>query len=325
MSYQTYSLILCLIIFAMLVSVSVLVISIIYKQKIKLIKSGTEDNEIVADYEKEKDKKENKLSKVLDRGLTLLFGFVFITAFGIAMYINCTQNTQMGNIPVYKVVKTDSMAQKHKKNTYLVEHNLNNQFRSMDLILIHKLPAEKDLKLYDIVVYEVDGILLVHRIVGIEEPNEKHTERYFLLQGDAVEAPDRFPVYYSQMKGLYKGEKIPFVGSFVLFLQSPAGWVSILLVVVTMVVTPILENKLKKQRMLRLESVLGAEIIDSKGKRFKNIKKGHLSYYSAKAFIGHNFAFKNVSDISKIKSIKFKSFKVVKQNLDKLGDKRGAK
>ena len=76
------------------------------------------------------------------------------------------------------------------------------------------LPKEEDLKLYDIVVYKQDDIYVVHRIVGIEEPNEKHpNERYFLLQGDAVDSPDRFPVKYSQMQGIYTDEKIPFVGS----------------------------------------------------------------------------------------------------------------
>ena len=43
----------------------------------------------------------------------------------------------------------------------------------------------------------------------------------FLLKGDANENNDRFPVLYSQMTGIYKNERIPFVGSFILFLQAP--------------------------------------------------------------------------------------------------------
>ena len=114
------------------------------------------------------------------------------------------------------------------------------------MIATHSLPKEEDLKLYDIVVYEVDDMLIVHRIVGIEEPNQEHPgNRYFLLQGDAVDSPDRFPVLYEQMRAIYTGERLPFVGSFVLFMQSPAGWLCMLLVVFAIFATPIIEKKIK--------------------------------------------------------------------------------
>ena len=71
------------------------------------------------------------------------------------------------------------------------------------------------------------------------------------MQGDAVSSPDRFPVLYSQMRGIYKGEKIPFVGSFVLFMQSPAGWLCMLLVLIALISTPILEKKLQNSKKAR--------------------------------------------------------------------------
>ena len=117
-----------------------------------------------------------------------------------------------------------------------------------DLVICHHLPAEDELELYDIVVYKQDDRYIIHRIVGIEEPNEQHpNERYFLLQGDAVEYPDKFPVLYSQMQGIYEGSRIPFLGSFVLFLQSPAGWLCVLLVVFAMIATPIVEKKIREE------------------------------------------------------------------------------
>ena len=127
---------------------------------------------------------------------------------------------------------------------------------TFDLIVTHALPAEDELKLYDIVVYEVDGMLLVHRIVGIEEPNADHPEEYyFLLQGDNVERPDRFPVRYSQMKAIYRGQRVPFIGSFVSFLQSPAGWLCILLMIFAIVATPMLESKIEKEKAARLQRI----------------------------------------------------------------------
>lgn len=148
------------------------------------------------------------------------------------------------------------METKNKKNEYLFENDLNNQINTFDLVLIYKKPSMDELKLYDIVVYEVDGIELVHRIVEIEEPNQYHpNERWFRLQGDAVDSPDRFPVKYEQIKGIYKDQHVPFVGSFILFMQSPAGWLCIILVVGAIIITPILEKKLKKAKYNRLVEI----------------------------------------------------------------------
>ena len=138
------------------------------------------------------------------------------------------------------------------------------------MIFVYEKPSQEDLKLYDIVVYEVDGVLLVHRIVQIEEPNQAHpNERWFLCQGDAVDAPDRFPVKYSQIRAIYRGERVPFVGSFVLFMQSPAGWLCIILIVGAIVATPIIEKKIQREKdarcyVLYIEHNNGDESIEAK-------------------------------------------------------------
>ncbi len=249
--FEIYSLILCMVVFVLLVGVFSFMLSIIIKQGLKHIKAGLEDEEIIKEFDNG-TKKKGKFSKVLDTIVNSLICLFFGVIFLSSLYINCTQNVYFDNVPTYRVVLTSSMESKNKSNKYLFDNNINNQIGSFDLIATYKIPKEEDLKLYDIVLYEVDGILVVHRIVGIEEPNAQHpNERHFLLQGDAVSSPDRFPVRYSQMKGIYKNEKIPFVGSFVLFMQSPAGWICILLVVVSMIGTPILENKLLKKRKER--------------------------------------------------------------------------
>ncbi len=256
-SYQKYTLVLCFIVFTMLVLVFSLVIAIIYKQRTKIIRLGADDKEIFEEYERQKGKKPNKLLKALDYIITLTFGLLFIIAFLLSTFMSCTQDNYTNNIPSYLVVKTDSMAKKNEKNTYLYQNGLNEQFSAMDLIVTYKLPDEKDLKLYDIVVYEIDGVLVIHRIIGIEEPNEQHPEeRYFLLRGDSNEASDRFPVKYSQMKAIYRGEHIRFIGSFVLFMQSPAGWICIILIIITMIIIPILEKLLEKERQSRIDLML---------------------------------------------------------------------
>ncbi len=277
--FEIYSLILCIVVFVLLVGIFSYMLTIIIKQRLKQLKAGLEDEEILKEFNNI-TKKKSKFSKVFDMIINSLICLFFGAIFLSSLYINCTQNVYFDNMPTYRVVLTSSMESKNKNNKYLFDNNINNQIGSFDLIVTYKIPKEEDLKLYDIVLYEVDGILVVHRIVGIEEPNTYHpNEKYFLMQGDAVGSPDRFPVRYSQMRGIYKNERVPFVGSFVLFMQSPAGWLCIFLVAVAMIGTPILENKLlkkRKERYLLLTSTgetattdIVKESVDS---RFANLK-----------------------------------------------------
>jgi hypothetical protein len=257
--YEIYVFLLCLIVFLILTALSVVCLYIITKLTLRLIRGGLEDASILKEYEKNlKHKKRTKYLKLADVIFSGFICLVFVAMLAGALIIRGTEDTCCGAIPTYRVVLTGSMAEKNEKNHYLQKNNLNNQIQAFDLIRTEQLPGEMELKLYDIVVYEVDNILLVHRIVGIEEPNEDHPDcRYFLLQGDAVEAPDRFPVLYGQMRGIYRGDHIPFIGSFILFMQSPAGWLCVLLIVAATIATPILDGTLQKARAARLSLILG--------------------------------------------------------------------
>ena len=257
--YDMYVFFLCLIVFVLLTALSVVCLWIITRLSLRLIRGGLEDESILKEHEKNiEHKKRIKYAKIADMLFSGVICLLFLVMLVGSMIIRGTENTCCGNIPTYRVVLTGSMAEKHEKNLYLWENGLNNHIQTFDLIRTEKLPGEMELKLYDIVVYEVDNIFLVHRIVGIEEPNEDHPDcRYFLLQGDAVEAPDRFPVLYGQMRGIYRGERTPFIGSFILFMQSPAGWLCTLLIVVAIIATPVLDGVLKKARDQRLAILLG--------------------------------------------------------------------
>lgn len=249
--YDIYVFILCLIVFVLLAGLSTVMLTYIVKASIRLIRLGADDEKIKNEYFRSLGKKCK--SKVVDYIVSILLGAILVGFFSFSLFINIRKDSYFENIPTLRVVNTASMATKHEKNTYLTENGLNDQFNAFDLILTYKLPAEEELELYQIVVYEVDEILVVHRIVGIEEPNASHPEeRYFLCQGDAVESPDRFPVRYSQMRAIYRGERVPFIGSFVSFMQSPAGWLCIMLIVAALIVTPILEKKFTEETDLRL-------------------------------------------------------------------------
>lgn len=255
MAYETYVFILCLIVYVVLVALSSFVVVMFTKMTIKLILHGAEDEKIKKEYAKRR-KGKSKFG-IVDCIVSLLFCAVFLVAFGFSLYVNVQGDKFFANVPTMKVVNSASMSKKHEKNTYLFENGLDNQFQTFDLISLYKLPSEAELQLYDIVLYEVDETLIIHRIVEIEEPNDRHpNERWFLLQGDAVERADRFPVRYSQMRAIYRGERIPYVGSFVAFLQSPAGWLCIILIVVAVIATPIFEKKVAKAKEQRYQWLL---------------------------------------------------------------------
>jgi len=224
----------------------------ITKMEIELIQNGLRDMEIQKEYEK-KSRPSYKAARLFSKVLSFVLCLSFACAFSAALYVKANDDRPANGIPSYKVVKSTSMAEKYEENRYLFDNKLDDQFQQFDLVICEHLPAEEDLKLYDIVVYKVNDSYVIHRIVDIEEPNKDHpNSRHFLLQGDAVERPDRFPVLYGQMQGIYRGERIPYIGSFIMFLQSPAGWLCMLLVVFVAIATPIIEKKLDEEKRRRL-------------------------------------------------------------------------
>ncbi len=249
--YETYMFLLSIVVFVLLTTLFVILFSWIMKLLVRGIRNGLEDEKIRKDYKKYSKKKPK--AGWFDVLITVFFCVIAFGSFAFSTYTSIYADNVTKGVPLYRVVLSSSMAEKHEDNHHLFEHNLNDQFDQFSLILTHELPKEEDLKLYDIVVYEVDDTLVVHRIVGIEEANEKHPEeRWFLLQGDAVASRDRFPVKYEQMKAIYRGQSIPFVGSFVAFMQSPAGYFCILLILFGVIAIPYMENKLYKERKKRL-------------------------------------------------------------------------
>ncbi len=257
MAYDSYVFILCLIVYVLLTVISAVVVTTITKMSVRLIKHGAEDERIKKEYAKRKKKRK---CGILERIVSLLFCAIFLGAFAFSLYVNVQGDKYFSGVPTLKVVNSASMSKKHEKNKYLTENNLNDQFQTFDLICLYELPEEADLKLYDIVLYEVDDTLIIHRIVEIEEPNAEHPdERYFRLQGDAVERADRFPVKYSQMKAIYRGENVPYLGSFVAFLQSPAGWLCIILIVVAMIASPVFDKKISRAMDERYAQLLAMQ------------------------------------------------------------------
>ena len=254
---ETYNLVLCGIIFLALTALFTWLIVSLVKSTLRVINAGLDDEKIKTEYlAEQKSKKENAFWVGLNNALVILMCVILLCALCFSLYSRFTENSKVGVIPTVKAVETGSMETKHKNNTYLDKNNLNDQISTFDLVVLHQLPAEEDLQVYDIVVYETKGYFIIHRIVGIEEPNELHpNERWYVLRGDANERADEFPVTYSQMCSIYRGERIPFAGAFVMFMQSPAGMLCCLLVMFAVIALPIVEKKLQQAIDVRLDKM----------------------------------------------------------------------
>ena len=253
-AFEWYVFSLCLIVFGMFVVLFSALLGHIIKLTLKTIKHGLEDERITKEYQKEIAVK--PAARVFDKIVSGLILAVFFALFVASLYVQLVPDRVKGDILTPKVVLSDSMARKHESNAYLTENGLNDQFDTHDLILLHELPEEFELELYDIVAYDYHGQLIIHRIVGIEEPTEAQPDcRHFLLRGDSIKYSDEFPVLYEQMRAIYKGERVRFVGSFFAFMQSPAGYLCILLVIFATIATPIMEKKLWNAKLARLREI----------------------------------------------------------------------
>lgn len=252
--YDLYVFFLCLIVFILFTGLFSVMLWHIVKTAMKTIKHGLDDEQIKKEYEQEMVT--SPRVKLIYRIVSAVLLVVLFAVLCTSIFVQCASDTVKGDMAIPKIVLSGSMSYKHDNNLYLTENGLDDQFAMFDLIFTHKLPDEFDLALYDVVVYEYEGDLVIHRIIGIEEPNEKHPDcRHFLLRGDANKYNDEFPVLYEQMRAIYLGSRIPFVGSFFRFMQSPAGYLCIFLVVFALIVTPILEKKLWEEKLARLRAI----------------------------------------------------------------------
>ena len=252
--YERYSFILCLAVCLMLTAFSVTVLVIFMRQHLRLIRLGDEDEQILRKREyRETHATKIKVERTLGSVLSIALCVLFLLAFLFSFYATDRNAPFIGAHSRPMVVNSPSMAKKHKENAYLFNNDLNDQFNTYDLIMLDPMPKESEIELYDIVAYEIDGIIVLHRVVRIDEPNGEHSERFFLTQGDAVSRPDAALVRYEQMRGIYNGTHVPYLGSVIHFIKSPAGWLCLLAMLMYVLATPILEGILRHAEEKRLE------------------------------------------------------------------------
>lgn len=105
------------------------------------------------------------------------------------------------------------------------------ELRPGDLVLIEEI-SPREIKEGDIIIFEVPPLIretytypliVAHRVIQI---NTKENAITFNTQGDNLGGPDPFTVRPVDLRGRI-GKQIPFLGFFLLFLQSKQGLISI--------------------------------------------------------------------------------------------------
>lgn len=144
-------------------------------------------------------------------GIVLMVFFGFILVCNLIVIIKTTIKpddppTLFGIMPM--VVRSGSMS-----------GDAEDHIEVDDLIFIAKVDHEK-LEVGDIIAYiNDDKTIITHRIVGIEF--DENNELRFITKGDANNANDA-PVTKDRLIGIYKW-RIPKIGRFVMFMQTPIG------------------------------------------------------------------------------------------------------
>lgn len=90
-----------------------------------------------------------------------------------------------------------------------------------DLIFVGKAEAD-ELVVGDVIAFMDGTVVVTHRIIDIQYTEDG--EPLFYTKGDANNAADRYPVTADKLVGIYQS-RIPKVGDFALFLQTPLGMV----------------------------------------------------------------------------------------------------
>ena len=193
-----------------------------------------------------KEKKETSSNKLVTAvGIALCVAFGFLLACNLTIIIKGTfypdrPPSVLGVTPM--VVLSGSMSGE------AADH-----IEVGDLIFVDKIADPADLAVGDVVAYMEGDVVVTHRIMAIEQGE---TGLEFTTKGDANNAADLRPVHEEQLVGIYSF-RIPKVGDFALFLQTPMG---MLLFIGVPMLSFLLYDILRRTRSAKKEDARTAEL-----------------------------------------------------------------
>lgn len=287
------------------------VITLLYasysKETVESIKAGKKDVELIGTIVKNSEidaSKREKRRKIREIVITVILSVVTIPFLCLALFDRIGGNVTSFGDTALMVVASGSMSKKHESNDYLNTNHLDNQFQTYDIILLDTKEDFSSLEIYDIIAYRNDEkINIIHRIIQIE--NTAEGVRY-VTRGDANNSTDRYHPKAEDVIGVYKDKRIPIIGIFILFFQSPSGLVTFIALVYCLLMLDRFSSKIHKAESERMDLIQTSIDDQLEGEEFE------AQYYETIVYNGKRYhfdeeGFVGLEDIEEVQETEQKS------------------
>lgn len=209
----------------------------------KYVKAGHEGVS-VSDYLARKNKTESAVHIILN----VVFGIVLAVIFALTVtglvFRAQGERLYIGGT-AFVTVQTGSMSEKSVYNSYYEYLPDDGQIAQYSLVGINKV-AEEDLKQFDIIAYEHEGVLYIHRLVEI---TERDGVKSYTAMGDANDGSFSFEINmpFDKIEGVYSGYQSRGMGAFLSYIQSETGIVAVIFALCLVLVADLAEDLLAKR------------------------------------------------------------------------------
>lgn len=265
-----------------------------YVTNIEAVKSGREDMDLIDNaiyQERENRNKGRKTLRIVGRVSEYVILGLISAFFLFSLYSRFAGNSLPFGKYSMIVIATDSMSIKNSNNTYLEEHDLNNQFNAHDIIGVEPYQSQDEVQLYDVVAYKSDSqVIIVHRIRAIETVDG---EIVYHTRGDKNAIDDDNNLYggyltYDRIIGHYNGNRIKDLGIFIIFVQSNAGIITIVSIVYCLLMYDRFNNKYEKAVAARTEELRNQTGFDPSTADIKDFK---ITYRESLEYQGKQYVY----------------------------------
>ena len=289
------------------------------ESSIREMKTGKRDIELMDEYIADMEPARQKRKKIWSIVKSVCFYGILallIPVFAFSIFNKTQGNVSMVGGHSLMVVASGSMSEKHSSNDYLLEHNLDDQFDTYDLILLEQVD-EDELELYDVIAFVNDkNVNVIHRIVRIQSDGS------FITRGDANNGYDVYQPTYEDVIGRYTGKRLPAVGSLVMFLQSIGGIMTLLALVYCILMLERYNSKMRTEEEARLEQLCSAIELDLEhddhAMRADFVEtlyyKGFVYFFNEQGFVGKD----EITDQDYLEKSNFAAIRIKNANGERL-------
>ncbi len=255
---------------------------------IKEIRIGRQDADLLVDLIKEGNEKLQKRKKMIafsKNAIFCVFLAIIVPIFVMAFVSKMNNDVLMLGDNSIIVVASGSMSEAHENNTFIKENpQFKNRLQTYDIIGLKKVHKQSDVRVGDIIAYTNDKkITIIHRVIQIIIEDEVVK---FKTQGDANDKIDEYRPVFEDIVGEYNGKRVPMLGMFVLFFQSPSGLVTAIAAIYCLIMMDALSNKMNKQADRRCDLLNSIYEIDKmKEEDIINSKVANVQYVIMKSYM----------------------------------------